>query len=206
MKYKEFAKIIEKPHFTSTELRIRGLSVPEYQLSRWKRVGDIEKVQRGLYVFSNRKKELQPEELSFLLYQPSYLSLEYALSHYGFIPEAVAVFTAVTTRPTRTILNPFGRFSYRTVAPYLFFGYDARETLHGKYSFAHPEKALLDYFYLNPKTMRTKEDIEEMRFDYEAMDEVLNRKRLKEYLKQFHSKRLDQLVRMLLSLCSPLRN
>lgn len=201
MKYKEFAQIIEKPYFTRTELRLRNLKVPDYQLSRWQRMGDIEKIQRGIFVFPGRKKEIKPEELSFLLYQPSYLSIEYALHHYGFIPEIVAVYTAITTRPTRTIANQFGRFSYRTVSRDMFFGYDARETPHGKYLIAHPEKALLDYLYLNPKTMRTKEDLEEARFNYETLAETINRKRLKQYLAVFHSKRLDTLIRLLLALC-----
>lgn len=206
MKYRDFTKLIQKPYFSRADMRLRKLRVYDYQLTLWRKNGYIEPLKRGFYVFTEHKKDIKPEELAFLLYEPNYLSLEYALHQYGFIPEMVAVYTAVTTRPTRTIANKFGRFSYRTIAPRLFFGYDARKTEHGKYLFAHPEKTLLDYFYFNPKTMRTKDDLEEMRFDYETMGEVLNRKRLKEYLKQFHSKRLDQLVDMLLSLCSHSRN
>ncbi|MBI2552458.1 hypothetical protein HYW17_04135 [Candidatus Uhrbacteria bacterium] len=206
MKYREFTKIIEKPYFTRTELRIRNLQVPDYQLSRWQGMGDIEKIQRGIFVFTARKKEVIPEEVAFLLYEPSYISLEYALHHYGFIPEMVAVCTSVTTRPTRTIANQFGRFSYRTIVPKLFWGYGDIETKHGKYLFAHPEKALLDYFYLNPRAIRTRDDLEGMRFDYETMSTTLNRARIKKYVKQFHSKRLDQLVNELLALCSPSRS
>lgn len=206
MKYIDFKKLIQKPYFSRADMRLRKMRVYDYQLTLWRKNGYIEPLKRGLYVFTEHKQDIKPEEFSFLLYEPSYLSLEYALHQYGFIPEMVAVFTAVTTRPTRTTQNQFGRFYYRTIAPHLFFGYDARETAHGKYLVAHPEKALLDYFYLNPRTMRTKQDLEEARFNCDALTETINRKRLKEYLVVFHSKRLDNLMRLLFELCSHSRS
>jgi len=50
------------------------------------------------------------------LYGPSYVSLDYALSHYGLIPEAVYQITSVTTRRSKTYDTPLGRFSYERLA------------------------------------------------------------------------------------------
>jgi hypothetical protein len=44
------------------------------------------------------------------LYGPSYVSLDYALGHYGLIPEAVRQITSVTTRRGKTYDTPLGRF------------------------------------------------------------------------------------------------
>lgn len=201
MKYKEFVKAIDKPYFTRADIRIKKLPVFDYQISLWRSKGEIEQLKRGLYLFTNRRSELTREEVAFLLYEPSYISLESALSGYGLIPEMVPTITAVTTRPTRNFSNGFGKFIFRTVSPKLFFGYEVKSKKCGKYLYAHPEKALLDYFYLNQRTIRTKEDIEGIRFNYEEIKNIINKKRLKEYLTVYNSKRVENIINTLLSLC-----
>lgn len=203
MKYSDFKKSITKPYFSWEDIHLRKLPVFRYQISLWCDQGAIEQLRRGWYVFVDHKDELRPEEVSFLLYQPSYISLEHALSFYNFIPEAVPVITAVTPKPTRTLVNSFGRFMYRTLKPKLFFGYEVKETKRGKYLMAHPEKALLDYLYLNPRTMRNQDDLEGMRLNYDAFKAVFDWKRAGIYLDQFHSERLTRLARSVRSLCSP---
>lgn len=81
------------------------------------------------------------------LYQPSYVSLESALSYYGMIPEVVYTITSLTTKPTREFVTPRGTFSYQRIKKAVFTGYhpmliDGRRVL-----FAEPEKALADYLY-----------------------------------------------------------
>lgn len=88
-----------------------------------------------LYVIANK------------LYQPSYVSLETALSHYGIIPEVVYAVTSVTTKPTREFKTPKSVFSYQRVKKSVFAGYSP-VTIEGHVVLlAEPEKALADYLY-----------------------------------------------------------
>lgn len=202
MKYTDFRKSITKPIFSWVDIRLRKLPVFRYQISLWHAQGSIEQLKRGLYVFVDRKDEVRPEEVSYALYQPSYISMEYALSYYGFIPEAVPVITAVASKATRTCTNNFGRFVYRRLAPEFFFGYEVKQTPHGKYCIAQPEKALFDFLYLNPRTMRNRDDLEEMRINYDAFKGVFDWERAQQYLDQFHCQRLTRLARDIRFLCS----
>jgi hypothetical protein len=81
------------------------------------------------------------------LYQPSYVSLETALSHYGIIPEVVYAVTSVTTKPTREFKTPKSVFSYQRIKKSVFAGYSP-VTIEGHVVLlAGPEKALADYLY-----------------------------------------------------------
>jgi predicted transcriptional regulator of viral defense system len=121
------------------------------QLTRWTRAGYLTSLRRGLHTVAEpfRKRSHSAPELANAIYSPSYLSLEWALSHYGLIPEAVPVFTSVTSRVTRTFENPLGRFGYRHIQPRFFTGFSRRELLGADVYIAQPEKALLDFLYLS---------------------------------------------------------
>lgn len=66
-----------------------------------------------------------PDEylLANILYQPSYISLEFALSYYSLIPESVYLITSVTTKPTREFAVGKLFFSYQTIKKQAFVGY-----------------------------------------------------------------------------------
>ena len=81
------------------------------------------------------------------LYQPSYISLEKALSHYGVIPEVVYTITSITTKPTREFITPKGTFSYQRIKQVAFTGYSPAHIESNVILFAEPEKALADYLY-----------------------------------------------------------
>lgn len=202
MQYQQLYQSIKKPYFTRADVLLRGLKIYDYQLSLWQRRGYIEKLKRGIYIFTARKKGLGPEEISFLMYEPSYLSLEFALSFYGLIPEMVYTLTAVTSRNTKKINNSSGNFTYRHVKQELFFGYKPRETKNGKYLFATPEKALLDYFYLNQHTLKSQDDIKELRINCEIFSKLVNKKQMQDYLHIYNSQVLTHSIHLLFTLCS----
>lgn len=79
------------------------------------------------------------EEIANHLYQPSYISLEYALNKYNILPEAVYTVTCVTTKPTRTFKN----FSFLSIKKSAYAGY----FLANHVLIAEPEKALVDFWY-----------------------------------------------------------
>ena len=201
MKYQEFQHTIQKPYFTRNTLAFQNLPVYDYQLTLWQKKGYIQRIKNGLYVFVNRKKELSPQEISFLLYEPSYISLESALSHYGIIPEIVHATTSISPRTTRTFSNDFGLFSYKHIKSELFFGYDEYETASGKYLYAHPEKALLDYIYLNSGQIDNKDDIRELRINGGELRSGMDKKRLHHYLQEFHIKKIDEIISLIFKIC-----
>ncbi|MBI3335537.1 MAG: hypothetical protein HY001_03505 [Candidatus Portnoybacteria bacterium] len=81
------------------------------------------------------------------LYQPSYISLESALSHYGIIPEVVYTVTSVTAKPTREFKTPKAVFSYQRIKKGVFTGYSPVAIEGNVVLLAEPEKALADYLY-----------------------------------------------------------
>lgn len=123
------------------------------QISRWVSSGVLVKLRRGYYILAKRYRKREPDPLYIanVLCAPSYVSLEYALGHYGLIPEAVAVITSVTTRRPQLLSTKLGRFEYRHMVSHRFFGY---ETLNSSslmpVQIALPEKALIDLIYFTP--------------------------------------------------------
>lgn len=81
------------------------------------------------------------------LYQPSYVSLETALSHYKIIPEVVYGTTSITTKAPREFTTPIGNFTYQHIKTGAFTGYRLQEIDRYQALVAEPEKALADYLY-----------------------------------------------------------
>jgi hypothetical protein len=112
--------------------------------------GVIVRVKKGLYVFGDdyRNKPYSREILANLIYGPSCVSLEYALHHYGLIPERVEAVTSVTTKRPKEFQTPIGLFQYRNVPEAGFHvGLERIELNDGRaYLMASLEKALADKF------------------------------------------------------------
>ncbi len=140
------------------------------QLYRWRRAGKVVELRRGLYALAEpyRKVPLHGPAVAGHIYHPSYLSLEWALSFHGLVPEKAGVFTSVTTRERRTFSNSLGQFTYRTVRPELFFGHAMHRVMGAEVRMATPGKALVDYWYLSTGEW-TVTRMESMRFDPAAL-------------------------------------
>ena len=142
----------DRPHFRTEDLHMGQPPKPHelVQLSLWAREGTLLRLKKGLYTLSDehRRRPLSSLELADPLYRPSYVSLEWALSRYGLIPEAVGTLTSVTPLKSATFRNGFGKFDYRHIAPELFFGF-VRQAEPAAHFLATPEKALLDFLHLS---------------------------------------------------------
>ena len=192
MKYNDLLSAIKSPIFSLNDLALSRLDVFDYQLSLWVKKGHLIRLKNGLYAFSRDKEKLRGEGIAFLLYQPSYLSLETALAWYGFIPEIVYAYTSITAKTTRAFENACGRFIYRHVKSELFWGYVQMNTDHGPYLLAEPEKALLDYFYLNLPRIDNEEDFENIRLNEEEMEKTLDKDKFIKYLDAFGVKKMER--------------
>jgi predicted transcriptional regulator of viral defense system len=133
------------------------------------------------------------------MYRPSYISLHSSLSFYGLIPESVIQVTCVTTLKTSTFKNIFGEFSYRTIKPQGFFGYDHLPSANGRFvQMAKPEKALLDLLYLYP-FYQSNDDFKNLRFDEYFLEEKLNIEQLLAYTVKFKNVALEKRVKTFLN-------
>lgn len=166
----------------------------------WQKSGYIVMLRRGWYAFADYLQ--QPDYAQYFagkIYVPSYISLHTALSFYGIIPEAVVEITSVTTQKTCRYENTFGQFSYQTVRPRLFWGFEPKTMRDGKqYMMATPEKAIIDLLYLYPQ-YSSVEDMRELRLDEDWMREELDKERLMGYVERIGSPIIAKRVRLLLT-------
>lgn len=192
MKYGQLVTTIHAPIFSRQDLLILGLKVYDYQFTLWVKKGYLVRLRNGLYAFARDLDKVKIEDVAWLLYQPSYISLESALSFYGFIPEMVYAHISVTSRINRMFENRFGRFVYRHIKKDLFWGYKEVSTQYGFYLMAEPEKALLDYLYLNLDKIRSQADFDGIRLNDDQLRRHLDEKKFRNYLSAFGIKKLNQ--------------
>ena len=109
---------------------------------------EIIRIKQSLYVLGDiyRETSISLELLANLIYGPSYISLDYALSYYGLIPERVYEITSVTTKMLKRYETPLGRFTY-IKSPVCIYSKDIKSIKNKEgFSFmiASLEKALCD--------------------------------------------------------------
>jgi hypothetical protein len=192
MKYNEVKKYIHTPVFSRQDLLLHGLTVYDYQLTLWVKKGYLLRLKNGLFAFAEYTQKLKGEEVAYLIYQPSYISLESALSYYGLIPEMIYSHISVTAKINRKFNNYFGHFIYRHIKKDLFWGYAVMQTENGFYLLAEPEKALLDYLYLNLSKIESRADLDQIRFNKDQLKQHLDRSKFKEYVSAFNIKKLER--------------
>jgi len=127
---------------------LKDYARPRDKISALLRKGSIIRIKKGLYIFGDeyRRSPFSREILANLIYGPSYISLEYALQHYGLIPERVETVTSVTTGRSRKFSTPVGLFTYRMIPLEAFrIGMDRIEIGDDRaFLMATPAKALAD--------------------------------------------------------------
>lgn len=155
-------------------------------LHRYQQRGFITRVKRGLYTFAGESAVPTPY-LANKLYEPSYVSLEFALSYHRVIPETVYEITSVTTKSTQRFHVMGKEFSYRRIKKEAFTGYST--TRQGAFSFfiADPEKAFVDLAYL--KTIRRQSFLD--RFDKKK----INKAKALNYAKLFKNEKLIEIIK-----------
>lgn len=195
MKYLEFRRALKVfPVFSIQDIKKIFEAFDNRRLTDWQKKGYILKVRRGYYCFADYVE--QEGFLQFAankIYNPSYISLESALAHYGLIPEESFLLTSVSSRNTAEFQTQFGSFSYRNLKNDLYFGYKVLMINDLFYKIGEVEKVILDYLYLNK--LDHIEKIKEMRFNAYQVNELVDFVVLSEYQELFKSKTLDKRVR-----------
>jgi len=200
MKFGEFKKLVKDiPAFSVPQLSpfVKDKQTFRNQISQWKKQGLIIPLKKGLYILNenDRKIDLSREYIANQLVFPSYVSLEYALSFYGFIPERVFQVTSITSKKTAEFVNYYGTFVYRNLRNDLFFGFANHQDENGLPIFmAEKEKAFLDFLYLNLSQINPDNlDFLEESYRFTNLDE-LNKSVVVNYSERFQSKKLIRLI------------
>jgi len=193
MNYTEFRDEMKAfPNFSVREIEKHFPDFDSRRLVEWQKKGYIQKLRNRYYYFSDQEVD---EPFMYYtanqLYHPSYVSLESALSRYGFIPEGVFQVTSCTTLKTNSFNTPVGNFSYRHLKPSLFFGYQLEEWNDHRYAMADPEKTLIDYLYLHNEVKDTAE-IEALRWNAAEINNRISMKTLTNYEAYINSPALSR--------------
>ncbi|MEW6066955.1 MAG: hypothetical protein AB1610_01465 [Nitrospirota bacterium] len=199
MKYIDLKNALK--NFTVFSLRdIKGIDSGFFRarLNEWQNKGYIRKIVKGYYIFSDLElSENVLFEIANKIYSPSYISFETALFYYNLIPESVYSITSTSTRRTYDLKSQIAEFSYRTIKPDLFFGYNIVGYDNKHFKIACVEKAVLDYFYVRPD-IKTEDDFAAMRINSDLFLKQINEDNLQEFLERFAKKTLAKRVKLLL--------
>ncbi|NOQ51886.1 MAG: hypothetical protein GQ578_06695 [Desulfuromonadaceae bacterium] len=155
---------------------------PNDKISRMLAEGDILKIKRGLYVLSSeyRTAPVSKPLLANLIYGPSYVSLDFALSYYGLIPEGVFEISSMTPKRVKYYDTPLGRFTYtHSFASLYGIGIVSEASADGScFLIASPEKALCDKVVFTKKLSATSVKAmrtfltEDLRIDLEDLTQL----------------------------------
>ena len=202
---KPLQPLLPEVDYQALMAQLHGFSHPRRKLQELERKKLLIRLKRGFYVLSrevNGKDHSLPIAAN-LLYGPSYLSLEFALSYYGLIPERVEALTSVTTQKNKSFSTPLGLFTYRHLSPRIYpLGVTFAPTEDGRtYLIASPEKALLDVFTLSfdGKRKPTRRDLEsalfdDLRVDVEALKQRRNKALVEEMRPHYKNRRWCRLL------------
>lgn len=188
--------------FSLNDIRRIDNTFHRRRLNEWQDKGYIKKVVKGYYIFSDLVlNENALFEIANRIYSPSYISFEMGLFYYHLIPESVYGITSASSRRTYKFKTPIAEFNYKTIKPELFFGYDIIRYDNKYFKIASPEKAILDYFYINSH-LKKESDFASLRINKDMFSEQIGTKRLYAFLKKFGQKTLKNRMNSFLEFLS----
>jgi predicted transcriptional regulator of viral defense system len=148
-------------------------------LARLAKDNHLIRLHKGLWAIpENIEPFMLPEHLTAPF--PSYISLQSALYHHGMIEQIPDTVYAVSISRTKIFSTPIAKISIHHLPPALFFGYDTIGKNAVK--IATPEKALFDFFYLQPAKTRLFSNLPELEIPH-----AFNRKIFKQWLNKIKS-------------------
>lgn len=203
---KNILKEIETPYIDSQTLinLLSGYRKPRESILRMIKNGELIRLKNGFYLIADKISQgrdtiIPYEQVANLLYGPSYVSLEWALSFYGMIPERVHVVTSMTLGRNKEYHTPMGDFFYYKLSQDRYtVGIMQKESSSsiGSFLMATPEKALADLVHRTCKGLDREqlviELIESKRIDRNVLKE-LDKSLLSEIARLYNSKTVKYL-------------
>lgn len=147
--------------------------------SRYEKAGKLVRLKKGFYVtreyIDNAQKggefSFYAEFLANILYQPSYLSLDYILYGHNLLTEVPNNFTSIARNKTARFSNKFGNFFYHKIKEELFCGFEIIKKNDFTICRATRAKALFDYIYLRQNFLINEKAVEELRLNLDNLNE-----------------------------------
>ena len=173
---------------------------PLDKIKRDARSGTLFRLTRGIY---EDDRGVDPCLLASSILSPSYLSFDWALSYYGFIPERVFSITSASlnVRKNKTFINEFGRYEYSDI-PSKVFSEGLTYIESGDYivKIATKEKAICDSLS-KWRVVRNIKDLKELLFIDKRIDEdefsTCDFKLMKRLASLYKKTNLDMLIKLI---------
>lgn len=154
---------LETPYLSANYLLelFKYYNYPKDKIKNLVKGHDLINVIRGLYLTGvDYKKPYSKEVLAGLIYGPSAISFEFALSYYGLIPERVEVVTSLCFKRNKSFQTPVGNFTYKYISSDKYsVALSYEQTPLGNFFIATPEKAICDLAFFQ-KLNNSEEAIE----------------------------------------------
>ncbi|MBS0645834.1 MAG: hypothetical protein JSR97_04515 [Verrucomicrobia bacterium] len=206
-------KFIETPYIDAQTLLtlLADYQRPREAILRMIEKNELIRLKNGFYLISEKVTNGSTRDIPFelvanLLYGPSYISMEWALSFYGMIPERVHTITSMTLGRNKEYRTPVGCFAYFTLNSEVYsIGITQKKSqgFIGGFLIASPEKALADTVFKTCKNLDKEqlrdELLESKRIDRKCFHQ-LNKSLLEDIAKSYHTKHvyyLSELVGVL---------
>ncbi len=193
-----------KPYITGVDLHYildKTANSRQAVIKRAVRKGYLIPIRRDLYLIKNTKKSsLDTFEIAPIIYGPSYISFESALSYHGWIPEAVRTVTCASVKRGKEFETPIGIFSYEHI-PTKAFSFGVGQHQQGALTLfiASPIKALADIVYARRRTWESLEDLSNnLRIDIDSFQNF-DRKLLVQLIEDYPSPRVKKTLKLILN-------
>lgn len=176
---------------------------PDDFISRLVKAGELIRLKNGFFLIQEKIEGVPVpyEQIGNLLYGPSYISFEWALSFYQMIPEGVYVVTSASATKSKVFNTAVGMFDYAYLNHHRYaIGIDQKENSAGRFLIATPEKALADLVHLKSKKLEGQDllvDLIEARRIEEAHLKDLDKKHMREIADNYRSKAVMNLLHVL---------
>lgn len=157
MQPKLFEKLIDWPKCFITGVDLAAILDKSYDsrhaiIKRAVKNDFLIRIQNDLYLISKPIKKELPNafEIAQLIWGPSYISFESALSFHGWIPETAYTTTSACCKKGKTVTTPIGTFDFKHVPIDAFpMGLHFQQEENASFMIAQPWKAVADIIYSN---------------------------------------------------------
>ena len=180
-------------------------AAPKMKIKRMVEKGQLYLIRPGVYTDD---KDISKYSLAHIIYGPSYISFETALSYHGIIPEQAKNVMCATSQKNRNkqFKNNFGEYFYSDVPKDVFpFGVVVEKDGKGNlYKMATPEKALLDTLYKinNVDSIKRLKALlfEDLRIEEDSIAKM-DAKFINDVGPMYKKKNIDLLIDMMRKIC-----
>lgn len=175
IKIDNFIRVLKEKNislFTLDDIsKLFNVSEPNLKqaLRRFKDKGIVSNLVKNRYLFELASEMSSQYKIANFLYQPSYISLETAMSLNGTIDQFPYSITSVTPRKSKEITYKGLVFNFTHVNGGLFTDYQK----HNDYLIASDQKAIFDYFYLAFKNSRSRDNLGLINLDKKGINNLI---------------------------------